>query len=137
MSFSPSPSRFWCSYVISALPKLVLGQKCRFCSPLTQPTGIRKPTFDDLSTSCSEPSRLLRFGPGFLVKTLIFVAHVKFNTDYNNMSTAELRALAREHGLRGYSGLRKAELIALFQDNLGRGRFRNQDPDLDKDSGLL
>ena len=29
----------------------------------------------------------------------------------------ELRALAREHRLRGYSRLRKAELIALLQDN--------------------
>ena len=29
----------------------------------------------------------------------------------------ELKALAREHGLRGYSRLRKAELIAFLQDN--------------------
>ena len=29
----------------------------------------------------------------------------------------ELRALARESGLRGYSRLRKAELIELLQDN--------------------
>ena len=29
----------------------------------------------------------------------------------------ELKALARESGLRGYSHLRKAELIALLQDN--------------------
>ena len=31
------------------------------------------------------------------------------------MRVAELKALAREHGLRGYSRLRKAELIALIR----------------------
>ena len=35
--------------------------------------------------------------------------------DYENMRVAELKALAREHGLRGYSRLRKAELIALLR----------------------
>ena len=34
-----------------------------------------------------------------------------------NMRMPELRALARESGLRGYSRLRKAELIAFLQDN--------------------
>ena len=34
--------------------------------------------------------------------------------DYNDMRVAELKALAREHGLRGYSRLRKAELIVLL-----------------------
>ena len=38
--------------------------------------------------------------------------------DHENMRMAELKALAREHGLRGYSWLRKAELIALLRDNL-------------------
>ena len=33
------------------------------------------------------------------------------------MRMPELRALAREIGLKGYSQLRKAELIALLQDN--------------------
>ena len=33
------------------------------------------------------------------------------------MRVAELRALEREHGSRGYSRLRKAELIALLQNN--------------------
>ena len=37
--------------------------------------------------------------------------------EYENMRVAELKALAREHGLRGYSRLRKAELIALLQNN--------------------
>ena len=32
----------------------------------------------------------------------------------------ELRNLAREHDLRGYSKLRKAELIAFLQDNKKR-----------------
>ena len=34
-----------------------------------------------------------------------------------NMRVTELRALARERELRGYSKLRKAELIAFLQDN--------------------
>ena len=38
--------------------------------------------------------------------------------DYENMRVVDLKALAREHGLRGYSRLRKAELIALLRDNL-------------------
>ena len=45
-----------------------------------------------------------------------FVYYIK--VDYENMRVAELKALAREHGLRGYSRLRKAELIALLQNNL-------------------
>ena len=39
-----------------------------------------------------------------------------------NMRVPELKALAREHRLRGYSRLRKAELIALLQDNEIRPR---------------
>ena len=34
------------------------------------------------------------------------------------MRVIELKALMKECGLRGYSRLRKAELIALLQDNL-------------------
>ena len=34
-----------------------------------------------------------------------------------NMRMPELKALAREHGLRNYSQLRKAELIAFLQNN--------------------
>ena len=34
-----------------------------------------------------------------------------------HMRMPELKALAREHRLRGYSQLRKAELIAFLQDN--------------------
>ena len=34
-----------------------------------------------------------------------------------NMRMPELKALTREHRLRGYSQLKKAELIAFLQDN--------------------
>ena len=33
------------------------------------------------------------------------------------MRVAELKALARERGLRGYPRIRKAELVALLQNN--------------------
>ena len=39
-----------------------------------------------------------------------------------NMRMTELRALTRECELRGYSKLRKAELIAFLQDNENRAR---------------
>ena len=38
----------------------------------------------------------------------------------------ELKALAREHGLRNYSWLRKADLIVLLQDNESRTQSRQQ-----------
>ena len=37
--------------------------------------------------------------------------------EYENMRVVELRALARDHGLRNYSQMRKAELVALLQNN--------------------
>ena len=35
--------------------------------------------------------------------------------EYENMRMPELKSLAREHRLRGYSRMRKAELVALLQ----------------------
>ena len=37
--------------------------------------------------------------------------------EYENMSMPELISLARECRLRNYSRMRKAELVALLQDN--------------------
>ena len=37
--------------------------------------------------------------------------------NYETLRMPELKALARESGFRGYSQLRKAELIAFLQDN--------------------
>ena len=45
-----------------------------------------------------------------------------------NMRMTELRALARECELRGYSKLRKAELIAFLQDNENRACRQPQQP---------
>ena len=38
--------------------------------------------------------------------------------NYDTFTVSDLRALAREHGLRGYSRLRTAELIGFLQDIL-------------------
>ena len=37
--------------------------------------------------------------------------------EYKNTKVTELKALARERGLRGYSRMRRAELVALLQNN--------------------
>ena len=37
--------------------------------------------------------------------------------EYDNMRVAELKVISRERGLRGYSRLRRAELIASLQNN--------------------
>ena len=37
--------------------------------------------------------------------------------EYENIRVTELKALARDHGLRNYSRMRKAELVALLQNN--------------------
>ena len=39
-------------------------------------------------------------------------------TNYGALRLAKLRALMREHGLRGYHKLKKAELIAFLWDNI-------------------
>ena len=42
----------------------------------------------------------------------------KMETNYNSLRMVELRAFAREHGLWGYSRLRKPRLIAFLWDNI-------------------
>ena len=37
--------------------------------------------------------------------------------EYENMRLTELKALARDRGLRNYSRMRKSELVALLQNN--------------------
>ena len=44
--------------------------------------------------------------------------------EYENMRVTELKALARDHGLRNYSQMRKAELVALLQNNPPPGQSR-------------
>ena len=41
-----------------------------------------------------------------------------YEMKYNNMRVVDFKALAKERGLRGYSKLRKAELITFLQNNL-------------------
>ena len=45
-----------------------------------------------------------------------------------NMRMPELKALARERGLRGYSRLRKADLIAFLQNNECRAKMSTWEP---------
>ena len=42
--------------------------------------------------------------------------------EYENMRVPELKSLARDRGLRNYSRMRKAELVALLQNNLPPGQ---------------
>ena len=44
--------------------------------------------------------------------------------EYENMRMPELKSLAREHRLRGYSRMRKAELVALLQNGPPPGQSR-------------
>ena len=44
--------------------------------------------------------------------------------EYENMRMPELRSLAREHRLRGYSRMRKTELVALLQNSPPPGQSR-------------
>ena len=54
----------------------------------------------------------------FSRKTLsILICVYKMENNYETLRMPELKALAREHRLRGYSQLRKADLIAFLQNN--------------------
>ena len=44
--------------------------------------------------------------------------------EYENMRMTELKSLARERRLRGYSRMRKAELVALLQNSPPPGQSR-------------
>ena len=48
--------------------------------------------------------------------------------NYETLRMPELKALARECELRGYSQFRKAELIAFLQNNERRAQSRQQRP---------
>ena len=48
--------------------------------------------------------------------------------NYETLRMPELKALARERGLRGYSQLRKADLIAFLQNNERRAQMSTWEP---------
>ena len=48
--------------------------------------------------------------------------------NYETLRIPELKALAREHRLRGYSRLRKADLIAFLQNNERRAQMSTWEP---------
>ena len=59
----------------------------------------------------------------FSRKTLSILIRVyKMENNYETLGMLELKALAREHRLRGYSRLRKADLIAFLQNNEHRAQ---------------
>ena len=69
---------------------------------------------------------------GKTLKNLIY--YIKM--EYENMRVPELKALARDRGLRNYSRMRKAELVALLQNNPTPSRNRTLGPQLPA-TGLL
>ena len=40
-----------------------------------------------------------------------------YDPDYSNLKVVELRAIAKERGLKGYTSLKKAQLVELLTDN--------------------
>ena len=50
--------------------------------------------------------------------------------NHETLRMSELKALTREHGLRNYSRLRKAELIAFLWDNEPRAQRRQRPPQM-------
>ena len=65
----------------------------------------------------------------FSRKTLsILICVYKMENNYETLRMPELRALARERELRGYSRLRKAELIAFLQNNERRAQRPSSQP---------
>ena len=51
--------------------------------------------------------------------------------NYETLRMPELKALTREHRLRGYSRLRKAELIAFLQDEDRQQEEPTREPELE------
>ena len=51
---------------------------------------------------------------------------IKMENNYETLRMPELKALTREHGLRGYSRLRKAELIVFLQNNEHQAQRRQR-----------
>ena len=66
---------------------------------------------NSLNSLCIMGRRSLLGGSLKALSILIYVYKME------NMRMPELRALMRESGLRGYSRLRKAKLIAFLQNN--------------------
>ena len=50
--------------------------------------------------------------------------------NYETLRMPELKALAREHRLRNYSRLRKADLIAFLQNNKNQTQRRQRPPQM-------
>ena len=60
------------------------------------------------------PAITLFFEGGFF-KTVDFYDRLKIEVDYNIFREPELRALVKNRGVQGYSGLRKADLISILR----------------------
>ena len=60
----------------------------------------------------------------------ILIHVYKMENNYETLRMPELKALAREHRLRNYSWLRKAELIAFLQNNESQAQRRQRPPQM-------
>ena len=65
----------------------------------------------------------------FFRKTLSILIYIyKMENNYETLRMPELKALTREHGLKNYSRLRKADLIAFLQNNEHQAQRQQRPP---------
>jgi hypothetical protein len=60
---------------------------------------------------------LFHASPAKFVNTSSMVTENSYHEELSDLKVVELKSIAKEKGLKGYTGLRKAELIEMLQQN--------------------